>query len=128
MPLVNTWIKNEDWDKYYKLASTKQWGKFIHNALNPDVEVITKFDKNGRAHSFDGGETFSETVPNPRKDGKSPTVELKPIKIPALDASKMHPSAIEEAKSHGIPVVFPASKLRQTTEPIPKSFSARKKK
>lgn len=34
MPLVNTWIKNEDWDKYYQLASKKQWGEFIHSALN----------------------------------------------------------------------------------------------
>jgi hypothetical protein len=34
MPLVNTWIKNEDWDRYYQLASTKQWGEFVHNALN----------------------------------------------------------------------------------------------
>lgn len=37
MPLVNTWIKNEDWDKYYQLASTKQWGEFVHNALNTDL-------------------------------------------------------------------------------------------
>lgn len=34
MPLVNTWIKNEDWDSYYQLASNKRWGEFIHNALN----------------------------------------------------------------------------------------------
>jgi hypothetical protein len=34
MPLVNTWIKNEDWNKYYQLASTKQWGTFVHKALN----------------------------------------------------------------------------------------------
>lgn len=41
MPLVNTWIKNEDWAAYYQLASNKQWGAFIHNALNPTVgEVI----------------------------------------------------------------------------------------
>lgn len=51
MPLVNTWIKNEDWDTYYQLASNKQWGEFIHKALNsgklvqPKTKIIEEIGK-----------------------------------------------------------------------------------
>lgn len=40
MPTVQVWIKNEDWDKYYQLSSSKQWGEFIHSALNPEVPTV----------------------------------------------------------------------------------------
>lgn len=48
MPIVSTWIRNEDWDKYYQLHTTKQWTEFIHNALNQPfmkVRPLTEDDK-----------------------------------------------------------------------------------
>lgn len=112
---------------------------FIHNALNPEIEVITRFNKNGRAHSFDGGETYSETIPNPRKDGKSPTVELKPIKTPPLKNDEPYSDLYDDSvapqplKGMGLkPPIIKSSKdaEKAVKNPgfIPKSFSARKKK
>lgn len=98
MPLVNTWIKNEDWDKYYKLASTKQWGEFIHNALNGNV----------LAESHGDHQTVEEHDKNLHKYIKTPKT------IADLKVTPMSELSIPRS--------------RQNMEPIPKSFSARKKK
>lgn len=108
MPLVNTWIKNEDWDKYYQLASNKQWGEFIHNALNKDIEVVTKYERGKKPeYSVDGGKTYKPNI----KENPDGTVS---IADPSKPATLSEPKRIDSVEA--VKAIFPDAKVMKPVE------------
>lgn len=86
MPIVQTWIRNEDWDKYYQLHTTKQWTEFIHNALNAVGLVDEVFPTKGQMITSSEFVPANKPIKTPRnsEDGHSglPQTQNPIIKSP----------------------------------------------
>ena len=101
MPTVQVWIKNEDWDKYYQLSSSKRWGEFIHNALNRRGQLYEVGGKlmTDKPIKTPKGHSVSEAMKNPDKINiKSPKDAMKQIE-------KINPKfEYKLCKIHGTPL------------------------